>query len=247
MQIPSFGAIVLGVWLSCWVAAEDEFIDLEPGSLSGLRDRMDSAVPFIDPPREGQSTPGYLLESDFQQGKNCGPNSLYVLLLMLGVDCSYDDVLASVPVNERGSSMADIIDAASDFGVTLRPLQDVPPEKLGNLPMPLIARFNTPGKSAGSFDGLGHFVVVTGHDDEKRHFRQVDPSACSYLRASDAVVGRMFSGFCLVPDEVTPQAPSALRKLLWFAAFAIVLSWWLMFEIYFKRQDLSEIRSGKYT
>ena len=65
--------------------------------LTGLRvgERFEYTVP------PGLETPVHLqLELPFQKGPRCGPNAIYVVLQMVGLECSYSDVLEAVPLSD---------------------------------------------------------------------------------------------------------------------------------------------------
>jgi Peptidase C39 family len=83
----------------------------------------------------------------------CGANCLFVWLRLRHVDCQLERLRDEVPVSDRGSNMADLVEVAKKYGESARVVE-------GSLPgfsvhVPFIARMK-----AVTGD-LHHFVVVT--------------------------------------------------------------------------------------
>lgn len=203
--------------------------DYDEAALQRLAERTQQFEPAVDEARPGQTTPKYLLPKEYQEGRLCGPNSLYVLLKLLRRDVQYKEVVGVVPVGPTGATMSDLIVASQAWNLKLLARKQVSPDDLQQARFPLIAHFDTPGQTLEENEPLDHYMVVTGYDQEKRRFHAIDPSSCVFTTLSPAFVSRSFSGHCLILEST----PAFSRWAGYFLAAAIVgiVLWWIPLEV----------------
>lgn len=164
-----------------------------------------------NPPR----VPDYLrFERGWQTGEKCGPVALYFLLRLKGQNVTMDQVVKSVRLGEGGATLADLQQAATDFGLPTRAVKFTP-EDMPNLPTPYIVHYNLTGDNSSKGN---HFDVI---------YKTFGSDACNFLDTTNCVIrsgeygliaGRV-SGYALVPE--------ARREwwlpMLW-AVFGLVLA-----------------------
>jgi hypothetical protein len=217
--------------------------DFDEETLRGLSQRISSAETFVDQPRPGQSSPEYLRENNFQQGKLCGVNAIYICLRALGSDVTYKQVADAVPVGQYGANMADLVSVARSHGLNFQALKDVSPAQLAEMRRPIIAHFNSPEVGEDG-DALDHFVVLVAYDKEKKQFHQIDPSACTHMQLSDNYVARAFSGHCLALDGKPLFDAASLNMTLRYVVATIALTsilvWWLTIERRARRDRMKQ-------
>jgi hypothetical protein len=95
-------------------------------------------------------------------GRECGLNSLFMLLRLSGHDVTYEQTRAAVPIGPMGTSLLELQQAASRLGAKTR-LSQCSMAELKREPKPVIAYFLR--ATGGAVDGPGHFVVVLKADD----------------------------------------------------------------------------------
>jgi hypothetical protein len=94
--------------------------------------------------------------------RECGLNSLFVLLRLSGHDVTYDQTREVVPVGPSGTSLLELHQAASRLGVKTAVYQCSMAE-LVRLPKPVIAYIRPPHPNL--LDRPGHYVVVLTADE----------------------------------------------------------------------------------
>ena len=125
---------------------------------------------------------------------DCGPNALYVLMNLEGHKVKLEDVKKLVPLDPvKGCSMEALIGAAAKLGFALE-ARFVKPGDVYKLPRPFIVH----GITSQEKD-LGHFIVVTDFDPQKRNFALIDPIRETHGWNPEASVLYNFSGYVLVP------------------------------------------------
>lgn len=156
----------------CWGALE-----LSPLS---AEDRVSSGQPDFRAP--------------FQNDKHCGPNSLYALLRLYGVDVDHERLTDSISLDDRGCSVGDLQKAASEIGVRLEAVR-VRPEQLRQSLLPAIVHYGTsPGDT-------GHFFVLLNIEQvgEDQFMQTIDGSDGQFVvRAPMGQFFREWDGVLLV-------------------------------------------------
>lgn len=95
----------------------------------------------------------------------CGPNSLYVVLLMHGKQVDYDSLVEEFNLTDRGANVADLARVAQAHGIPYTPLR-AKASALSKLPLPAIVHFQSPAYSKGhyvvllSVNGDGIFTII---------------------------------------------------------------------------------------
>jgi hypothetical protein len=157
----------------------------------------------VQPPQTMPELPAYLrLERSWQTGKKCGPVALFFLLRCHGRNVTLDDVHAITRVGEKGSSMADLHEAAAWFGLKTRIIKIVP-EELSGLPKPLIIHWAT---GVGNNDTNGHFDVLVREQimpDSSSYYEIIDTTSCIAQRISAQNAGPRLSGYALIVDPLS--------------------------------------------
>ena len=169
----------------------------------------------VEAPEKVPELPAYLkVERSWQTGKKCGPVALYFLLRSHGRSVNLDEVIASVPISEKGSSLADLQEAAAHFGLKTRVVKVVP-EELSSLPKPHIIHWATGGN-----DGTGgHFDLVVREyksTEFPSEYEIIDTTSCIAQTVSAKNMGPRLSGYALIVD------PSSNR---WYSAA------WVLFGV----------------
>lgn len=151
--------------------------------------------------------------------KNCGPISLRILSVLLGCPIYQKSLTDSIPLDEYGCSMLDLVCAGSKHGLHLTCRQHRG-RSLGDAPLPCIVLLKAKDPSVD----IGHFVVVLGNQGGETVF--ADPSYSDLQRLPTAEFNQLFSGYSLA------KYPHPLAELLssWYAflalaAVAVLVTW----------------------
>jgi hypothetical protein len=95
-------------------------------------------------------------------GRECGLNSLFLLLRLSGHHVTHEQVQAAVAVGPSGTSLLELQQAASRLGAKTL-ISRCSMAELLHRPKPVIAYFHL--KTPGTQDRTGHYVVVLGTDE----------------------------------------------------------------------------------
>ena len=166
-------------------------------SLAGSFYRSAVAWAVLPEPSLAEKRPSW------RENKACGPIAVYILLRLHGCkNTSYDSVLSSLPLSEKGSNLYDLAKCCTSFGITAR-VEKVPSESLYSTSFPIIAYLKTNNDNLGKYY-FGHFVVVLGADGKK--IRILDPSmAIQPIEVDLREFSMVYSGYCIcrAPDLLT--------------------------------------------
>lgn len=150
-------------------------------------------VADMKPPVTPPSLPQWLeLERPWQTGQKCGAVALFFMLHFHGVPTDLDRVIARTSISEAGSSLQDLKEAASRFGLKTRTVK-VSPQDLANLPRPFIIHWTSNDKVSKLND---HFDVVTDVDRGGVHI--IDTTSCVQQYRENPAVASAFSGYALI-------------------------------------------------
>jgi hypothetical protein len=132
-------------------------------------------------------------EPAWREKGDCGPVSLYVLMAITGRKPSMDAVKKAIPFDpELGCSLADVARGADALGFATQ-IRFVKPGEVSGLTFPCIIH------TTGSLEkGVGHFVVITGYDPERREYSIVNTSLETLDVRSERILLREFSGYVLL-------------------------------------------------
>lgn len=155
-------------------------------------------------------------EPVWAKGPNCGPNSLFVYLKLLGVNVNYSELSGKCAVDPvSGASVNSLLGIACDYGVKSE-VRFLSPELLPRLPFPLVAHLNN-SHSAGA---NGHFLVIFEFRDADRAFGTIDGTSGIVSYRPLDVLSREFSGYVLLP---TSDFQRRSKWLLCFATGVVLL------------------------
>lgn len=158
-----------------------------PGATVTVAENMDNQVPGID------STA--VNDRPWRDALCCGPNALYIFLRCHGYELSYTDLREQIDTTSRGSSFADLKQAAEHFGGSVEIVQtDLEAIKRSALPVIVLL---------DSFQQqTGHFTVVV--DANEAGVVLLDPLSTLTTRLDNAAFQRLWSSYALVPRANSP-------------------------------------------
>ena len=134
--------------------------------------------------------------ANWRSPRACGRNAAYVLARLHAVDISYEDLVAAVPVGERGSSLLEVVHGLTEVGMAASAVRGSPRE-LRASSMPIIAHLD----SESGLEELGHFVVLTSYDEQNDHVAMIDGSTGLNHTMNVDRFRRMWSGYAIRIDE----------------------------------------------
>ena len=199
---------------------------VQPASAQQRDVEVGKKFEFTVPP--GLETPRTLhLEQFFQEGPKCGPNALFIVLSLTGVKCSYSEVLASIPLTDRGASFADLKSCAEKFGLPCEVRKDISPEEVASAPMPIILHLKGGNPRNGGLPWQ-HFTVVVGpHPKSDEAYIGVDTGNGSVVNISKKVLARNMTGYALLitgrssTPQISNSAHALFPQLVWGTAFVL--------------------------
>jgi hypothetical protein len=125
--------------------------------------------------------------------KRCGVNGLYMLMKMYAVDVDYNRVASSLPVTEKGSSLADMSRVAAELGFPAEVTLATPSSLHDHLPAIAHVRGSGP---------TGHYYLIC-NDRNPYNLNVIDGTSGMYQRIDKGLFYRSWTGYLLVP-AVTP-------------------------------------------
>ncbi len=180
----------------------------------------------------GLETPECLqFEMPFQRGPKCGPNAIFVILQIVGVDCSYADVLEAVPTPEGGANLQELVKCAEKFGLECEARKDVSPQEVAALPMPVILHLKSASIKKDGSGHWDHFAVIAGPDPASdKGYIGVDTGNGSLTQFEKTALARNMSGYALVITDRSravrfPGVVSRLlSKVVWGTAAILIVA-----------------------
>jgi Peptidase C39 family len=125
-------------------------------------------------------------------GANCGPNALYVYLLLQGRTDVKLAQLRDIEVGPQGASLLALRDAAERFSVHTE-IRLYPQERIGSVPLPAIIQVRNPPGSLTS----NHFYVLCRTDKALCHL--IDPTTAIRVATPKPRIVSHWTGYALVP------------------------------------------------
>ena len=174
---------------------------------------------FEVPP--GLTTPSrYCLDRTYQSGLRCGPNALFMLLRLCNIDVEYSEVRDAMPLRDNGTSLQQIMETASRFGLQTVARRNVSPEDLKQNVLPVILHVES---APGRIDekARDHFVVVT-HEREGDYFYGIDTTNLTLTRYSVEAMARNMTGYALFVRHPA-SAEWLCYRAMQFVVIALVL------------------------
>jgi hypothetical protein len=151
----------------------------------------------------------------------CGPNSLYVLLRLSGVDVEHRDIDRYYPRHPKGMSMLELKRACTDFGLAAD-IRRCTKADLRELRFPVIAHvYYGPQAEAD------HYVVITRRLDRDR-IEVIDGTTGNVYQFLIDRMDNVWQGYLLVPrprNDYLTVFICSLVLISQLAGFVICLRW----------------------
>lgn len=230
--------ILTTIIVACFADASSaiawQIADLDEAAMLDIAKKMRNGAGSrtVDEPRPGQTVPEVpdsYREHEFQQGPNCGPNSVFICLKLLGFSVNYSDVKPRFNITGSGTTMDELVRVAASFGLSLQPLKGVTVSDLAGMRGPVVVHLDTPA-SARDPAQTDHFTVLLKYDPAREVFRAIDSSSCANVELSGKHIARSFSGHCLVPASATSRVIRGAMIVI-LGALAILVAWWMSLEV----------------
>ena len=173
---------------------------------------------------KGSRFPDHLkFGSYWQEPVLCGPNALFVLAKLSGLDVTREDITKLVPISETGSTLADLSKAATKLGLP-HEIRKVSQSEMFRLSPPFLVHDSIRASGPEAAD-TGHFFVVVRFN-ERGQIGIVDGVSGLYQFVETARFDRSFSGYVLLPelDFLGFPARWAWSALYVLAGLVIVMS-----------------------
>jgi ABC-type bacteriocin/lantibiotic exporter with double-glycine peptidase domain len=122
----------------------------------------------------------------------CPSNSLYIFLSILGKRLDYQELEHYLPVDQSGSSLADMRRCTEPFGVRTTVLK-LTPEDLPNCPVPAILHCEEEKAVTG------HYVILLAATSDEVEYVDGTTAIIDVMPMSE--FRKNWSGFVLVPEE----------------------------------------------
>ena len=130
--------------------------------------------------------------------RTCGRRSLFVLLKLLHKGLEYNDLEVLLPIREKGSTLAELVEAAKYWHCPLEAKRgDISALTATNLPA--IAHIWLDGTQRST----GHYVVIVGVRKGSNQILYIDPSMGRLLSVSIEQFKASWSGYVAVPVDNT--------------------------------------------
>jgi hypothetical protein len=132
-------------------------------------------------------------------GPRCGPNCLFVLLMINGLAADIDDVTSRCRISSKtGCSIDDLQRAAGESGLATD-VRFVAPSAMPDLRMPFIAHLSPGDERSPS----GHFLVVFDYRPSNGDLGVIDGTSGIHSYRNAGILARSLSGYVLVPRDNT--------------------------------------------
>jgi ABC-type bacteriocin/lantibiotic exporter with double-glycine peptidase domain len=131
--------------------------------------------------------------SNWRESKCCGPNSLYALLRLSGLDVTLAETHSLTPLGSNGASLAALESASRSLGL---PMMTVRVHEFNDL-----ARFRYPVIAHLTGSRAGHFIIVLGFNQANSSLLVADALTCDLQWLNASTVQRDWSGYLLVSEQ----------------------------------------------
>ncbi len=170
-------------------------------SSSGAPARADTQRPTL---------PGQARAQHWREAQSCGVACGYMLARLLGVEVTYGDAAAAIPIEEGGTSLLGLQKGLAALGVSATVLQ-AKPRDLDHLATPVIAHVLPRRETSNA---VGHFLLVLQIDD--RSVRYIEPNyAASIETVPRSQFVRCWSGYLILPESRKVSSHRSLEFVLW--------------------------------
>jgi len=179
-----------GTWALVWVIASISQVSLVGSVRQSLADggRNKPIGPAEVPARLRR-------EPRWVTGPRCGPNSLYVLLRLHGIEADIEEVTQRCHVDPKnGCSIGDLERVAREMGLAAE-VRYVGPSDLTKLTRPFIANLRAGDEQPSS----AHFLVIFDYREVSKDFGVIDGTAGTHAYRDAGLLMRSYSGYVLIP------------------------------------------------
>lgn len=151
----------------------------------------------------------------------CGPNSLFMFLVMSGQEGVTLEQLDNLPVSADGTSLLALRDTARKFGVDAE-VRQYDAKEIRSLPLPAIGLFNSNPSSVTRY----HYCVIYRVDDEKAYLIDGTTGQKNSIRLEK--LAHFWTGVAMAQDQTLVHAwtsgwrPAALVTCLVIVDIAVV-------------------------
>ncbi len=173
-----------------------------------------------------ESLPAELhFEQVWQAGPMCGPNALFFMMRLNGVPVNHAELLKHLAPPKQGSSMAELQQAARQWGLATEILQTTP-SGLDRLHVPFIAHLSLPPNDAG------HYLLVLRTNEDS--LKTIDGTKGTLLTVRRETFLRHWSGHVLVTGR--DWLGSLLRLVFWSLVVVLVVLSGLTFCLHLRKR-----------
>jgi ABC-type bacteriocin/lantibiotic exporter with double-glycine peptidase domain len=144
----------------------------------------------------------------------CGPNSLFLLSKLYGVDVDYERITQELPIDARGSSLEAMVAAANKIGIKCEARRCGMHELL-DCPKAFIAHI---AATRNGEEQLGHYLVVLDCDEDSVQF--IDGTTGELKNWARSYFLRLWTGYVIMPEV---SRGSAFRAILFTVGLWILL------------------------
>lgn len=153
----------------------------------------------------------------WRQAESCGVACGYMLARVLGLEVTYGDAVAAIPIEQGGTSLLGLQKGLAALGVPATVLK-ANPRDLDHLATPMIAHVLPRRETSNS---VGHFLLVLRIDE--RSVRYIEPNyAASIETVPRSQFVRCWSGYLILPESSGTPSQRSLELALWTVIAASV-------------------------
>ncbi len=171
----------------------------------------------------------FRFEPSWRKPGDCGPMSLYVLMQLLGYPIDIEKVLTTTPFDPKKGCSLEVLSETSNVLGLQTMIRFVNPKDLPFVPRPFILHSN-----ASLVTGIGHFLVVVNYSPERREYATINTDDDNFGWYPEAVVTRNFSGYVLVPSELTENHIVRILSYEFIALGVIICAAWIAKRLFDK-------------
>jgi Peptidase C39 family len=159
---------------------------------------------------QGAILPGQARAQHWREAQSCGVGCGYMLARLCGLQVTYGDAAAAIPIEEGGTSLLGLQKGLAALGLSATVLK-AKPRDLDHLATPVIAHV-LPRRETNN--AVGHFLLVLQIDD--RSVRYIEPNyAASIETVPRSQFVRCWSGYLILPESRRMSSQHSLEIALW--------------------------------
>lgn len=152
----------------------------------------------------------------WRTARQCGVNALYLLARAHGHELDYATVVSATAVGPKGSSLAELRQAAERLGLDAF-VGNGSPDDLAQADLPVVAHMD---QVTGDVEGVGHYVLVTGFDAKAGSVTMFDGASALFSTIPASEFRRTWSGYVLGLEADSSRAAEVA-----ISAASLLLGW----------------------